>query len=763
MPNGKEIKINNYQRLFLKLSGIVQGVGLRPAVYQFAQRLKLAGRIQNCGDQVIIILEGRNSLLEKFRQELLENLPIKSDIQECIVEWRPARGLQGLLFEKSISKNIQNISIPPDLVVCESCLAEFYDVDNRRYLYPFIACTDCGPRFSIVEQLPYDRENTSMKTFPFCTPCTVEYTDPLSRRFHAQNFACYDCGPKIMIANNSAVDLSISSPPEQIDFIQRQLKAGAIVAIKGVGGYQLVCDARSIHAIKKLRTRKARPHQAFAVMVKNEESLREKPAIIKLLKDPAGPLVIAENDYALPVEYLAPDSRNVALFLPSSPLHHYLFGAGLQDHPLEFLVVTSGNKHAAPMAKDEASAFSQLAHIADFFVTHNREIVRCVDDSLVNPQGAGQIWRNSRGHAPTSITVENKLKAVIAFGADLQNTFCLAKGSNVFFSAHIGDLIKADVYKHFVASVDDFLKFTQFQPQLVAIDSHPAYMSSSFGKDYAQARGLPIVEIQHHLAHGVSVLSENNLSQGIVLAFDGTGHGDDGTLWGGECLIVDLIDIKYQRIASLELSTLLGGSKAILAPIRQIYARLREANINFKENPQWEMLYQRKHLFPQTSSVGRLFDAVSAYLLPQYHSITYSAQAAIGLQTLAQRGTLTCEYTITWDGMRAQTSSLITQIFNDKKRGTPVENIAYNFHYALATIALQMAQRASAASSLQEVCLTGGVFQNNLLSRLVRELLHKKGFIVYTSRRLPPGDGGLCLGQAVYASLYHQQQEQPHA
>ncbi|MBT4761760.1 MAG: carbamoyltransferase HypF [Bdellovibrionaceae bacterium] len=823
---------DTYKRLNIKVSGIVQGVGFRPAIYQLASQLQLKGRIKNLGHCVSISLEGPKSRLEEFQQSFYENLPQESEVEELELHWAEPQGLTQLLVEKSKLESIENISIPADLVTCESCLEEFYDPKDRRFLYPFIACTHCGPRYSIVNSLPYDRENTSMKDFVFCKSCNLEYTSPSNKRFHAQNFACAHCGPKLTITDSLGKSMELTTPQQQLSFIDEKLKQGNILALKGIGGYQLICDATSELAIQKLRLRKGRPHQALAMMVRDESLLNENINVLEFLKSKAGPIVIVKNSYGLPLEQLAPDTNDLGIFLPTSPLHLYLFGARQVEAPLNFLVVTSGNIHGAPMAITEQQALFQLKDVADFFITHNRPILRSVDDSLVKPislspsllsgetllatpkgsnmrfspfglrselalcaankvspeskEGDNEIGdqhplrkfkflRRGRGFAPTTIKMKKTLFPIIAFGGDLKNTFCVTQNQKLHVSPHMGDLYNAQSYKHFIQSIGDFLDFTQIKPKAVVVDMHPGYASTQQGKSFAQENNLPLIEVQHHLAHAVSVMSENNLSKSIALTFDGTGYGTDNSLWGGECLYVDLSKPQWTRVASLELMYLLGGEKAVLEPKRLSYERLQNSNIKGtvilegdEDYKQWHQLYENKKMFPTTSSMGRLFDAVSALLLPQYSKISYEGQAAIALESLAKAATRGREYSIQWleeknksvsDGRkfnlssRVNTSHLFAQIYEDQQHGVAISEIAFGFHLAVAQIGLEMAQKAQFQHDENHICLSGGVFLNSLFCDLITEKLHVNGFEVFEPVDLPIGDGGLCLGQAMYASL----------
>lgn len=742
LQDWEEENADIHHQVELKISGVVQGVGFRPHAYKVAHGLELSGRIKNCGDHVRLLLKGPLFKLKQFIPLLKKNLPSHSRIHGIEENWMPTDSLKGLFIEDSETRELEHISIPADLVTCKECLDEFHQENHRMHRYPFIACTHCGPRYSLVQDLPYDRSRTSMEAFPLCKDCQKDFNNPESRRFHAQNTSCPKCGPQLKLLDGEGNEVDY-----QIEDIATLLKEGVILAVKGIGGFQLVCDASNSQTINLLRMKKHRPHQAMAVMVREIEILDESAEKLNRLQDPTGPIILTENHYGLPQNLIAPDTNKIGLFLPSSALHQLLFGVE-REKKLNFLVVTSGNEHGEPMETENKEAIRKLKGIADYFLVHNREIVRSVDDSVCSD---GPI-RLGRGFTSQSFQW-NSHQRILGMGGDLKNTFSLSHHQRIYLSPHMGNLHHSKTFQHYEKSLLDFMNFHQCRPEKIMIDGHPEYYSSQLGKMLAQEYGVPVEKVQHHVAHGAGLLFENNIQEAMVLAWDGTGYGEDETLWGGECLSINLNQKKWERTASLELSSLLGNEKAIIEPRRQSYARLREAGVNLPSS--YEILFSKKEMFSKTSSVGRLFDSVSAMLLPQYQSISYEGQAAMGLEALASKGRKGRCYPLGWNGLRVNTSLLFIHLYQDMKAGIPKEEIALGFHQSLGRLALLMAERTESQTGLSRVGLSGGVFQNQLLSKIVIDVLTKKGFEVFTHKSIPPNDGGLSLGQAVWGGLSH--------
>lgn len=756
MAESKYKNIDKQQSFKLRVFGTVQGVGFRPTIYSYARANCLTGYIKNCGDHVEIVAQGKKDKLAWWLANIPNNIPIHARIQKIEqLEILPVDTSEFTIKESSGNK-FSNIPIPPDFKVCKECLIEFNDPADHRFLYPFIACSNCGPRYSLIEKLPYDRKNTSMKNFPFCSDCEKEYFDPESRRFHTENFACPKCGPKLWLADKNGQEIKTASPIDLINKITKRLKDGEIIGMKGLGGFQLICDGKNSKAISKLRDRKKRPHQGLAVMVRDSSLLTESSDIIKKMENASSPIVIVENDYGLPIGEISPDSNTLGIFLPTTPMHLYLFGAKRVDNPLNFLIVTSGNSHGEPMFNKNNQAVAGLLNIVDCLILNNRPILRPVDDSVIFGK-SGMIARRARGFAPKKTRVDIDLTSSLAMGGDFKNIFALACKNSAYLSPHVGDLFKPSAYEHYVNSIEDFLNFLKIHPKIIFIDKHPDYLSSSYGKNLAKKLNIPTIEIQHHRAHGASVMAEHGIKQAIAICFDGTGFGDDGTLWGGECFAMDFNSLNFKRLSTLKSSKLLGGEKAITSPKRQAIARVLEINQNLPNSlndETLENLWYSDYAFPKTSSVGRLFDAVSALLFQQYQHISYEGQAAIGLEKMARKAIKKEKrYRITWNDEKINTKELFAQIYTDYLNNQDPVEIAFSFHYGIAEIVKAMAINARQKTDFDKLCLAGGVFSNQTLIHLVKEVFKNEKFELFWPRNLPAGDGGIALGQLVLGNL----------
>lgn len=727
-----ELKKN--QLLQLKVFGIVQGVGFRPAVYRSALKRGLVGEISNRGSHVLLELQGESQELHDFLHSYQSELPEFAVVDHHQVTWRnDSISFSTLTIVESQAQKEFNIPIPPDAVTCHKCLEEFLNPNDRRYLYPFTCCTDCGPRWSIAEKMPYDRSNTSMREFTLCADCRSEYNNPLDRRFHAQNICCPQCGPTINV-------LAVSGRKSSLEETIRALQSGKIIALKGIGGYQLICDARNTLAIAKLRERKQRPHQSLAVMAKSCSILSEDSKTMSLLQAASGPIVLIEKTYGLPMELIAPDTDRLGVFLPTTPLHHLLFQAGF-----DFLVVTSGNLHGEPMLIDNAEAHVELAEVADYFIHNDRKILRSIDDSVLSDFPI----RKARGFTSESIELECEFPTMLALGGDLKNRFCLFKGKRAYFSPHNGNLSHTKTYQHFVQAVDDFLNFYQVSPEVIVVDKHPNYIVSEFGRKLAKEQGVQLIEVQHHLAHAAASMFEQKISQASCVVFDGSGYGEDGKLWGGECFALNLERASYFRTFHCSATTLIGGTRAIKQPSLQALSRCLDLGVavpSHLSEPDIEQNYPAlKKIAPQSTSIGRLFDSVAALLLPQYSSISYEAQAAIGLEKLARefRGEAKA-YVLSWEGNIFLGDELFYQVYQDHQQEVAIERIAFQFHLSIAKLVEEMLQLTEAEYSGGAQCISGGVFQNLLL----RELLPES---ILRPQKIPVNDGGIALGQGIIA------------
>ncbi|NPA32880.1 MAG: carbamoyltransferase HypF [Aquificae bacterium] len=739
------------KRVRLKLKGVVQGVGFRPFVHRLATGLSLRGFVLNNAEGVLIEIEGEEDKLYEFLRRLEEEKPRNARILKKEVEFLPPVGFRDFTIRKSEGGRKEALVLP-DIATCEDCLREVMDPNDRRYRYPFTNCTNCGPRFTIIERLPYDRQNTTMKYFRMCEDCRREYEDPTSRRFHAQPNACPRCGPELYLC-------SPSGKPSQrgqkaLELALELLREGKIVALKGIGGFHLLCDATNEDAISLLRRRKRRPHKPFAVMFPSPESALEFLELseeeLELLLSPERPIVLARSKGKLP-ELIAPGLSRVGAFLPYSPLHHIL----LSDFGKP-VVATSANLSGEPIVKDNTEAMEKLSGLCDALVVHNRPIKRRCDDSVVKLVGGIPTpIRRSRGYAPLPVFLPKALKKrVLALGGMLKNTFALGEGDKVILSQHMGDIESAEALSVLEESVFDLMELFGFEPEVIACDLHPRYETTRLAKRLSRRLGIPLVGVQHHFAHALSCMAENAL-EGEVLAivWDGTGYGTDGTLWGGEFLRVSLRS--FERLYYFRPFPLLGGEKAIREPRRVALSLLLEsfgkvipegwARGAFGERELSLLIraHERRINAPLSSSVGRLLDGVSS-LLGVLHEATYEGQAPMMLEELYERGERS-SYPFYINGNQIDWRPAIRRLVSerDKRRGATL------FINTLAEVCLEVARRAG----LRDVCLSGGVMQNDPLVSRIRELLEGEGFRVYTHRVVPPNDGGISLGQAFFCGL----------
>lgn len=833
----------------ISVVGTVQGVGFRPFVYRLADKFALVGSVQNRAGLVEIEVCGQGGKLEQFLLDLVELAPPLSRIQSVDVGDLNPQDFEALdsfviltnddsSNESGIRGQISGLNVfqppPPDSAVCADCIGEFDNVLDRRYQYPFTNCTNCGPRFTIIEKLPYEREKTTMKVFPLCKNCLSEYESPLDRRFHAEPIACPNCGPALRFLqpewlnsqwlNNIALDSDICDRqvweiigkiPTCLEQPLAQavalIKSGGILALRGLGGYQLVVDASNEDAVCKLRERKGRYAKPFAVMMENLEAVRQycylNEAEATLLKSVESPIVLlelkAEGNSRLSKQ-LAPANAYLGVMLPYTPLHVLLMR--LSKCPL---VMTSGNASKEPIAMSNAEALCNLSKIADGFLLHNRDILARYDDSLVcsieleseqvntgkemkqeNYMDAGKsiVLRRARGYAPRPITLERAMpKTALAFGAHLKNTFAIVSGAQAFLSPHIGDMENYETVKHFESSLKHYLDLFCLEPEIVACDMHPDYASTTLANEFAQERGLPLVSVQHHHAHILSCMAEHHLLEKKVLglAFDGIGYGADGSLWGGEFLLCEQLD--YKRIARFAPVKLAGGVKAIKEPWRVALAYLAESIGGHEAASVMEEVLQSapeqqansitKLIEPTlillnsnlnvqvTSSLGRLFDAMAS-LLGLCQIMSFEGEAALQLQSLAAQfqrenpayiakaypveivsGNSTCAdiYEINW---RPLFQNIVEDIFRHKSK--PGE-IALRFHYTLAeAVYMLIAKLPDVNTDL--LCLSGGVFQNKIFTAMVEKQIRRMSAKCYFQEAVPANDGGLSLGQAVFAA-----------
>ncbi len=747
------------KRIQATVTGRVQGVGFRPTVARYAADFGLAGQVSNTPLGVVIEVEGPTAKIESFLDRLQSAPPPQARIEKIAVDEVAAVGRKGFAIVASSRSGDLVAGMPPDLATCADCLREINDPDNRRYRYPFTNCTNCGPRFTIIERLPYDRPVTSMKIFEMCPECSREYHAPTDRRYDAQPNACRVCGPSVKFVDARGNAL----PGEPIAEAARLIRSSAIVAVKGLGGYHLCCDATNDATVRLLRERKNRPHKSLAVMFASLDEAQRYCVLDeierKFLTDVARPIVIAKLRKGCGLSALiSPDTKDVGAFLPYTPLHHLLLAE------TEPLVMTSGNLADEPIAKDETELRRILGRIADYALIHDRPIVRRCDDSVMKMvDGKPLHIRRSRGLVPDHVEMPLDGLPVLACGAELKNTFCVTRGRQAFASQHIGDLSDYIAYKFFTESVADLTKLLEVEPRAVAHDLHPDYLATRYALESPIATKIAV---QHHHAHIASCIVENRLDGKVVgVALDGSGYGTDGTIWGGEFLVADLADVR--RAAHFRQYPLPGGDEATRNPVRialsYLLADMPEADeatikkllpgLEREEFAVLRRMIETGMRSPMSSSAGRLFDAVSA-LLGLCDRITYEGQAAIRLQERATAQTEeTYEYTIEQAAEPAIVSfaPMIRRIAEEKLNGADTATIARKFHNTVAAAVAETCAFIGEAEGLDAMALSGGVFQNDLLLRLIENNLRNRGMRVYTHTTLPPNDACVALGQAAVA------------
>jgi hydrogenase maturation protein HypF len=809
-------------RLKLAVRGAVQGVGFRPFVFRLAEELILAGWVNNSPQGVFIEVEGPRAALETFLLRLETEKPVRSFIQSLEFSWLDGVGFKKFEIRESETGGGKTALVMPDIATCPDCLREIFDPANRRHRYPFTNCTNCGPRFSIIKALPYDRANTSMAPFVMCPQCQAEYDDPRNRRFHAQPNACPVCGPRLKLWQSGAgvppapgrrdAWATLSRDHDPLLAAAKAIRKGDIVAVKSLGGFHLMVDARNDDAVKRLRERKHREEKPFALMFPSLESVKAvcevSPLEERSLRSPEAPIVLLRrrrqsqisNLKSQIAEGVAPGNPNLGAMLPSNPLHHLLMAE------LGFPVVaTSGNLSDEPICTDEREALERLGGIADVFLVHNRPIVRHVDDSIVRVMlDREMVLRRARGYAPLPVLLKSTVhspqsKAVLAVGAHLKNAVALSIGNQVFISQHIGDLETEPANNAFRRVIADFEKLYDAKPEIIAADLHPDYLSTKFAKEFgvppsggassepakagtpnSQAGSPRLVGVQHHIAHVLSCMAENEIGPpALGVSWDGTGYGLDGTIWGGE--FFQIADSKVERIAHLRLFRLPGGDKAVREPRRAaiglLYELFGEAAFEMKHLPPFQDvtavelsalkgMLRCKLNSPQTSSMGRLFDAVAS-LISLRQQMRHEGQAAMELE-FALDGIETDECyelqvaareetrptTTPNSALRSPRSALILDwapmieaILSDVQNSVAIGRISAKFHNALAETVVAAAKRAGE----RRVVLSGGCFQNRYLTERTVRWLQAEGFQPYWHQRVPPNDGGIALGQIVAA------------
>ncbi|HEX4643624.1 MAG TPA: carbamoyltransferase HypF [Candidatus Acidoferrales bacterium] len=748
MPNAYSIRVQ----------GVVQGVGFRPFIYRLARAHELKGWVLNAEDGVRIHVEGEASAARSFLEEMKNAAPQAASISEIVVEPANPADFPEFTINESADHRKPTARISPDLPVCAKCVQELFDPQDRRYFYPYINCTDCGPRYSVIRSLPYDRPNTTMAAWALDSFCAAEYRDPANRRFHAQPVACAECGPHYAFRAGGETAMG---DRESIQRAAEDLKAGRILAVKGLGGYHLACDARNAEAVAALRVRKFRKEKPFALMVKTIEVARRvidlTPETEALLTSVARPIVLARATADLPG--ISPENDELGVMLPYTPLHHLLFAAGAP----EILVMTSANRSSEPIAYQDDDARQQLSAIADGFLIGERPIARRVDDSVVRDTVFGPaIFRRARGYAPGAAASMPSERPILALGADLKNTITLVVDGQAFVSQHIGDLDHYESFCAFRETIQDLLAMYEIDRSelLLVHDSHPQYVSTAYGLEFADAEKFAV---QHHRAHIASVLAERGAwdERVVGVSFDGTGSGDDGAIWGGE-IFAGSVREGFQRAAHLRPALLPGGDAAasfppqaaagflaqlgelpdLCAPPFSFPSRYREAS---------QLVRAGVRCFP-TTSVGRLFDAAAA-LLGFTREVTFEGQAAMWLERLASRFSEAGAYPFPFDGEQLDFRPLLAAIIRDRQRGRDCEQIARAFQRGIAGGLSDVVIAVGRTHGTRVVALSGGVFQNQLLLSDLKHRLDPEPLEIWTNHVVPPGDGGISLGQATIAAL----------
>jgi hydrogenase maturation protein HypF len=733
-------------RVEVRIRGVVQGVGFRPFVHNLARRLGLAGYVLNSSAGVVAEVEGAPAALDAFLAGVRSEAPPLARIEEVLVSRIAPLGEREFLIRESQASEGDFVLVSPDVATCADCYRDFTDPANRRYGYAFTNCTNCGPRYTIIRDIPYDRPNTTMASFRMCPACQAEYDDPADRRFHAQPNACPRCGPQL------------SAPIEEA---RRCLAEGAIVAIRGLGGFHLACDPRNDAAVSLLRRRKRRSDKPFALMARDLAAIEALCVVSdddrRALLSPPRPIVILPRraDSGLP-EALAPGNRTVGVMLPYTPVHHLLFSGA----PYDLLVMTSGNLSEEPIVTSNQEALDRLRPLADWFLLHDRDIYMRADDSVVRVfEGRERTLRRSRGYVPRAIDLGMEVAEILACGAELKNTFCLSKGRYAVLSQHIGDMQNYETLVFFEETLANLKKLFRVEPRAVAYDLHPQYMTTQ----YAQKLPLEKIGVQHHHAHVASCMAENGLRGKVIgVALDGTGYGTDGKIWGGEFLVAGYDG--FERRAHLRYVPLPGGDAAVRQPWRPALSYLADTfgpAAEFPDLALWRDVpeSQRKLVrgmlahsvnTVETSSCGRLFDAVAS-LIGLRQQTNFEGQAAIELETIAAEGVAE-SYPFALDSGDLDFRPAIERLVVEVRAGVPPPVIAARFHNAVAEAIVEVCRRVRSDEKLNRVCLSGGTFQNMKLLARTLVGLRKLAFEVFIHAQVPPNDGGIALGQAVIAT-----------
>ncbi len=753
-----DVSIRKMKHLKISVNGIVQGVGFRPFVFNLANKLGLKGYVTNQRNGVLIELEGERT--DDFLYELKTSPPSLSEIEKIEVEQLPLNGFTKFEIIKSETELGNKTFISPDVSICNDCLNELLDPANRRYYYPFINCTNCGPRFTIIENIPYDRPLTTMKVFPMCDECKSEYEDPSNRRFHAQPNACPECGPQIELVYSNEI---VKDNYTALELSVKLLSEGKIGAIKGLGGFHLACDAYNEKAVKLLRDRKHRDAKPFAVMVRDIDAVKQLANIsekeIAILTSKERPILLLKSKPVLP-GVINPDNTRIGIMLPYTPLHYIIFDLmkKLKGEEWNALIMTSANMSEEPICIDNIEAGNKLNGIADFYLHHNRKILIRADDSVgCVIAGKYRIFRRSRGYVPKRIKIISGSPRLLGVGAELKNTICVTKDDNAFLSQHIGDLTNLKANEFFEETIEHLPKIMDIQPEFIVRDLHPDYISSQ----RAERFGKPVIKVQHHHAHMAACMMENKLDEDVIgVVLDGTGLGYDNTIWGGEIFAGNYTQLK--RVLSLEEFLLPGGDSAAKEPwrcgIAYLYQSLNEFTLpshleQFDHGMIKQMIDKKINSVP-ASSMGRLFDAVSAIIGGKLYN-TFEAEAAIHLMHAAVKvddnSYYEYEYIDQTSG-KIRIKELIKMVYNEYNKGKSYGYISAKFHNTIIKILTASVKYAASENKINKVVLSGGSFQNEILLEGVEKELEREGLQVYSHQSIPCNDGGISLGQVAVAS-----------
>ena len=737
------------ERAELKIHGIVQGVGFRPFVHRLVAEYGLAGYIKNSSSGVVMELEGERKALDAFIAALPERAPVLALIEKLEVSFsRELAGFSGFEIRKSLVEDRRRTLISPDVAICPDCLRELLDPADRRFRYPFINCTNCGPRFTIIDDVPYDRANTSMASFPMCPSCQAEYHDIENRRYHAQPDCCGDCGPELFYLDAEGKAVS----GDALELARTALKGGKILAVKGLGGIHLACLADNEALTRELRPRQQRDEKPFALMCRDLEAARALCLVSdseeKALTSHRRPIVLLKKRIQGSLSHVSENSY-VGVMLPYTPLHYLLMG-----EDIDALIMTSANLSDCPIVYKNAEAVDKLRGIADGFLLHNREIKQRCDDSLLwMLDGREYLVRRSRGYAPYPVSCEKPLRHILACGAEQKASFCLSRDNYVFPCAHIGDLKNLETLENYEGQIAHFQRLFDIKPEVLVCDMHPDYMSSAYAMERSEKEGIPLIQVQHHHAHMASCMADNGLDRKVIgLIWDGTGYGTDGTIWGGECLIGDFSG--FDRFGSILPIPLIGGDRAAKDISRIGFALLDASGCDsshIQNASMFKTMLEKGFNCPLSSGMGRLFDGV-ANILGIKERCSYEGQGAVLLEAAADTAETGCyPYALTGSPLRFDWRETVRCLVSDKNNRVPTPVCAAKFMNTLIAMALELCILARKSSGIEDVVLSGGSFQNMYIMERLPGRLESEGFRVWRHSRVSTNDEGLSLGQIMLA------------